>query len=327
LRGARRLARRHALQGTLTLIAHALILAAGLGTRLQPLTSQRAKPAMPVAGEAIIRRIVRWLDGHNVRDLVVNLHHRPETLTATLGDGRDLGVRVRYSWEQPQVLGSAGGPRRALPLLDAPSFFIVNGDTLTDVDLAAIDAAHQTSGALVTLALVPNREFHRYGGVVVDTDDRVTGFAPRGPASERTWHFIGVQAAHASVFETLTDGCPASTVGGVYDELIRTRPGAIRAFRCDAAFWDVGTVADYWRTSQAFSKSGIDAGKRTRIHESARVTASVLWDDVEVGADAVVDACVVTDGVSVPAGAEYRRSIVLRADDGQDGLTVAPLGL
>src|SRR5262245_17742228 len=161
---------------------------------------------MPVAGDALIRRIVRWLDGHGVRDLVVNLHHRPETLTATLGDGGDLNVRVRYSWEQPQVLGSAGGPRRALSIVGAPSFFIVNGDTLTDLDLAAMDAAHQTSGALVTLALVPNREFLRYGGVVVDAEDRVTGFARRGPTSEGTWHFIGVQIADASVFEALPDG-------------------------------------------------------------------------------------------------------------------------
>src|SRR5262245_56693614 len=123
---------------------------------------------MPVAGEALIRRIIRWLDGHGVRNLTVNLHHRPETLTAILGDGSDLGVAVRCTGEQPQVLGSAGGPRRALPILGVPSFFIVNGDTLTDVNLDAMDAAHQASGALVTLALVPNRELHRYGGVVVD---------------------------------------------------------------------------------------------------------------------------------------------------------------
>src|SRR3954463_8128959 len=126
---------------------HALVLTAGLGTRLRPLTDVRAKPAIPVAGEAMIRRIVRSLAGHGIDDVVLNLHHLPHTLTAVVGDGGDLGARVRYSWEQPEVLGSAGGPRHALSMMDAGSFFIVNGDTLTDVDVNALAAAHEGSGA------------------------------------------------------------------------------------------------------------------------------------------------------------------------------------
>ena len=94
----------------------ALVLAAGLGTRLQPLTLARAKAAAPVDGEPLARRTIRWLVGHGVRDLVLNLHHKPESIAAVVGDGADLGARVRYSWESP-VLGSAGGPRHALPLL------------------------------------------------------------------------------------------------------------------------------------------------------------------------------------------------------------------
>ena len=92
-------------------LTHALVLTAGLGTRLRPLTQVRAKPAIPVAGEPMVRRIVRWLAG-GVTDVVLNLHHLPETLAAAVGDGSDLGVRARYSWEQPEVLGSAGGPGR-----------------------------------------------------------------------------------------------------------------------------------------------------------------------------------------------------------------------
>jgi NDP-sugar pyrophosphorylase family protein len=275
----------------------------------------------------MIRRIARWLAQHGVRDLVVNLHHLPETLTTVLGDGSDLDVRVRYSWEQPVVLGSAGGPRLALPIIGAETFFIVNGDTLTDVDLSAMAAAHAASSARVTLALVPNREFDRYGGVIVDDDQRVTGFAPRGPRAKGTWHFIGVQIAHASVFAALPAGRPLRSIGGAYDELVDGRSGAVRAFGCDAQFWDVGTAADYWRTSQALSTSGVDAGTRTRIDADARVTASILWDDVEVEAGAVVDRCIVADGVRVPAGAAYRETILLRANDAADEITALPLGL
>src|SRR5712691_911011 len=145
------------------MLRHALVLTAGLGTRLQPLTSVRAKPALPVAGEPLIRRIIAWLAGQGVTEVVINLHHLPHTLTAVVGDGSDLGVHVRYSWEAPQVLGSAGGPSRALDILGAEQFFLVNGDTLTDVDLGRLAAAHTANGARVTLALASSHDPSRYG--------------------------------------------------------------------------------------------------------------------------------------------------------------------
>jgi len=286
-------------------IRHALVLTAGLGTRLRPLTDVRAKPAIPVAGEPIIRRIITWLVSQGVDDLVLNLHHRPQTLTAVVGDGADLGARVRYSWEHPRLLGSAGGPRLARPMLDAGTFLIINGDTLTDVDLVRLADAHTASGALVTLALVPNREFTRYGGVLLDADHRVAGFARRGPSSEGSYHYVGVQIVDGAVFDSVPPGAPASSVGGVYDALLAARPDAVRGLVCDAVFWDVGTVDDYWRTSEAFMAKGGTAttGRGGRVDAAARVTRSILWDDVVVEADAVVDACIVTDGVRVPAGA------------------------
>ena len=135
----------------MTSISHALVLAAGLGTRLQPLTSVRAKPAIPVAGEPIARRIIRWLVANGVTDVTINLHHLPETITKAVGDGSDLGARARYSWEQPTILGSAGGPRQALDILGVDTFFLINGDTLTDLDLRGLFDAHAESGALGTV--------------------------------------------------------------------------------------------------------------------------------------------------------------------------------
>jgi mannose-1-phosphate guanylyltransferase len=299
-------------------IPQAIVLTAGLGIRLRPLTAVRAKPAIPVAGEPMIRRIIAGLSAHGVADLVLNLHHLPDTLTSVVGDGRDLGVRVRYSWE-PRILGSAGGPRRAIPLLaavDAP-FFIVNGDTITDVDLTAMTAAHVSSGALVTLALVPNREFLRYGGVAIDARGRVIGFPRRGPAAKGSHHFIGVQIASAQVFAALPEGEPASSIGGIYDAMIAERPGSVHGFVSEAGFWDVGTVEDYWKTARAFADREGTAdladrpGRNVRIDPTARVTRSILWDDVAVGAGAVIEDCILTDGVSVLAGAEYRRQILL----------------
>src|SRR5262249_8907767 len=173
-------------------IGHALVLTAGLGTRLRPLTDVRAKPAIPVAGEPMIRRIIRTLVAQGIDDLVMNLHHLPATITSVVGDGRDLGAAVRYSWE-PVIRGSAGGPRLARPIVGAASFWIINGDTLTDVSCAALAEWHEASGARVTLALVPNLEYERYGGVHLDDQQRVTMFTPRGPSSKGSYHYIGVQ--------------------------------------------------------------------------------------------------------------------------------------
>ena len=232
----------------------ALVLAAGLGMRLRPLTDVCAKPALPVAGEPLIRHIVRWLAAHDVRDLVVNLHYLPHTLTAVLGDGSDLSVRVRYSWEQPHILGSAGGPRHALDIIGDDTFIIANGDTLTDLNVGALVDAHRRSDALVTLALVPNRAPEKYGGAIMKDDGTVTGFAARGVAARGSFHFIGVQMARAEAFRQLPPGQPAQSIGGLYDALIAARPGAIRGFVSDAAFWDIGTPEDYARTSAEFEK-------------------------------------------------------------------------
>ena len=294
-------------------VTTAMILSAGLGTRLWPLSEVRAKPALPVAGEPMIRRFMRWLSNGGVTDVVINLHHRPQTIAAVAGDGRDLGVRVRYSWEQPRLLGAAGGPRQALDIIGADTFVLVNGDTLTDVNLTALAEAHQASGARVTLALVPQADPPRYGGVRLDAEGRVTGFARRDHA-EGSFHFVGVQLVSAGVFRPLTPGEPAASIGGIYDQLIKQEPGAVRGFVCAASFYDVGTPADYWATSWAFIDAAGDEsrahGQRARVDPTARVTRSILWDDVSVAPGAMLEECVVTDGVHVPAGAAYRRTLL-----------------
>jgi mannose-1-phosphate guanylyltransferase len=298
----------------------ALLLTAGLGTRLHPLSSVRAKPAMPVAGEALVRRILRGLAAHGVTDVVLNLHHLPHTLCAAVGDGSDLGIRARYSWENP-VLGSAGGPRHALPLLGPDRFFIVNGDTLTDLDPAAVAEAHRASSALVTLAVVANRKPERYGGVLVDDDGAVTGFVGRGNPRQ-SWHFVGIQVAERGVFADLPDGRPAESIAELYPALIQRRAGSVRAVAFDASFQDIGTPADYLATSLAFARAEAPVeisrpaalvGARATIAPSARLTRTILWDDVEVGDEASLTDCVVADGVHVPPGVRWHRLAVVPA--------------
>ncbi len=298
----------------------ALLLTAGLGTRLRPLSSMRAKPAVPVAGEPLVRRILGWLSAQGVRDVVLNLHHLPETICAVVGDGADIGVRARYSWEDP-VLGSAGGPRQALPLIAADRFLIVNGDTLTDLSLSGLIERHDRSGALVTLAVVPNTEPHRYGGVLVADDGAVAGFVGRG-SDRPSWHFIGVQVVEAGAFEGLPAGEPAESVAMWYPALLESDPGCVRAVTTQASFSDIGTPADYLATSLALAReAGGDptvpgsplAGRRCAVAPSARLVRTVLWDDVTVGEGAWLTDCIVTDGVRVPAGVRWQARAVVPA--------------
>ena len=298
-----------------------MLLTAGLGTRLAPLSNLKAKPALPVAGVPLAGRILRGLAGGGVTEAVLNLHHLPASVTEAIGDGSAFGVHVRYSWE-PRVLGSAGGPARALPLLDADQFFLVNGDTLTDLDLGALAARHVSAGAAVTLAVVPNPDPLHYGGVSVDEAGRVTGFSAPGPAN-RGWHFIGVQAADRSVFAALSPDDPAHTVSGIYREMIARQPGAIQAMVTGASFVDIGTAADYLETCLAIGRDeglgDVLMGARAAVHASARVTRSVLWDDVVIADGATLDECVVADGARIPAGLHLSRRVVVPGSERAPG--------
>jgi NDP-sugar pyrophosphorylase family protein len=293
----------------------ALVLTAGLATRLRPLSFVRAKAALPVAGVPLVHRILRSLASSGVTDVVLNLHHLPHTLTRVVGDGTSLGVRVRYSWEVP-VLGSAGGPARAVPLL-ASTFLIVNGDTLTDVSVDALVSTHRDSGALVTMAVVPHTEPDKYSGLSVDRHGAVTGFAPRGSADNRC-HFIGVQVAEAEAFASVPANVPFNTAA-LYTSLIASRPGAIRVCETTAEFLDIGTPADYLDTSLRIGeREGHDPAGHlgARAHASARIERSVLWDDVVVEEGTLLRECVVTDGVRVPADTSWH-GVTMRVADGE----------
>jgi NDP-sugar pyrophosphorylase family protein len=274
----------------------ALVLTAGLATRLRPLSRVRAKASLPVAGEPLVRRILGQLARSGVTDAVLNLHHLPHTITGIVGDGADIGVRVRYSWEDP-VLGSAGGPRRALPLLAHSPFLIVNGDTLTDVDVGALLDAHRAAGAVLTLAVVRNTMPQKYGGLAVH-DGVVTGFVARGAAAP-SFHFLGVQIAESAAFAQLPDGAPAE-----FRQVVAAHPGQVRAHVLPTAqFFDIGTPADYLETSLSFCRREQRSphAVSARIASSARVIDSVLWDGAVVEDEALVRECVVCDGAVVPA--------------------------
>ncbi|HEX5071133.1 MAG TPA: NDP-sugar synthase [Vicinamibacterales bacterium] len=299
---------------------HALVLTAGLGSRLDPVTRLVAKPAVPLGGRTLVERVLAWLQSQGVTDAVLNLHHLPATVTGVVGDGVHLGMRVRYSWEDP-ILGSAGGPRHALPLIDGDPFLIVNGDTLCNVDIGAMASAHAANGALVTMAVVPNPAPGHYNGLAV-RGDRVVGVIPRG-SSEKSWHFVGIQIASASVFATVPDGQPAESVHGIYRPLM-TEAGAIAAYRVAAAFHDVGTPRDYLTAALSIA-DGATIEPGAVVGQGARVTRTIVWPGATIGDEAVLHECIVT-GVEIPAGFRADRAVIVPAGALRDTDTARRLG-
>jgi mannose-1-phosphate guanylyltransferase len=261
---------------------------------------------MPVGRDALVCHILRRLAGAGIREAVLNLHHLPHTITREVGDGSQCGLLVRYAWEQPRVLGSAGGPRHAMPLLDADTMLIVNGDTLCDLPIRALWDAHMASGALVTLGLMPHPQPGRYGGVVLekgDTDAAVTAFVPR-TSPVPSVHFPGIQIVHRSVLADLPDDTPAETVLQVYPRLMATRPGVVRGAVFDAQFDDVGTVEDYRRTCRTLAgdADGNVVDARAVVAPDARLRGCVVWPGAHVPAGAVLDDVVVTGHAPLAAG-------------------------
>lgn len=152
----------------------ALVLAAGEGTRLRPLTLDRPKPMLPVAGRPLLEHLVALLAAHGIREIAINLHYRPEAIVDHFGDGSRFGVRITYSREQ-RLLGSAGAARRLDWFLDDP-FLVIYGDVLTDVDLSSLVDAHRRFGGIGTIALSEADDPTRCGIVQLDGTRRITRF-------------------------------------------------------------------------------------------------------------------------------------------------------
>ena len=239
---------------------------------------------------------IRWLVGHGVRDLVLNLHHRPESIAAAVGDGSDLGARVRYSWESagPRVRRRTAA-RAAAALTDSERWrtgtcVLVNGDTLTDVDLPAmLDAAPRARGALVTMALIPNPRPDKYGGVLLDAEARHRLHAPRQqPAAVLPFHRPAGRRGRTRSCRSRT-ACRPSRSSALYPALMASRPGAVAASSATPRSRTSArrrTAADLARLAAAEGRPDRPRwGRDVRVGDRA-VTRSVLWDDVTVGAGA-----------------------------------------
>jgi len=169
-------------------VRHALILAAGLGERMRPLTDHTPKPLLHVAGKPLIVHHIEKLAAADVRYIVVNTSHLAEQFPEALGDGSRWGVRIRYSYEGPTPLETGGGMLKALPLLGADPFIVVSADIWSDVDYAALPREPQ---GVAHLVMVPNPSFHPHGDFSL-ADGRLYDADGTAGAERLTFGNVGV---------------------------------------------------------------------------------------------------------------------------------------
>jgi mannose-1-phosphate guanylyltransferase len=161
----------------------AMLLGAGLGTRLRPITYEMPKPLVPILGQPVMAHILRLLAGHGFRDVISNVHYFPDMIRDRFGDGSEYGIRLSYSFEE-KLLGTAGGVRNVREFLGDETFLIISGDALTDIDLGAVVARHRKAGGIGTLALKPVDDPSQLGVVILNEDGRIQGFQEKPDPAE-----------------------------------------------------------------------------------------------------------------------------------------------
>ena len=224
----------------------AIILCAGLGTRLRPLTNAWPKPALPLLGQPLLRYNLAMLRSAGVREVGINTHHLPDAMRVcaeTECARAGLGLTVVY---EPTIQGTGGGIRGLRRLVEHDDFIVINGDILFAAALGPIVEAHRTSGAAATMVLLPMPEGERYAAVEVDGDGRIRRIAGHGPGGPglSAWHFSGVHVLSPAVFRFISEEGPEDINRGAYVRMIEAGL-AIRAFRADVYWSDVGTPARY----------------------------------------------------------------------------------
>jgi NDP-sugar pyrophosphorylase family protein len=223
-------------------IRRAMVLAAGRGTRLAPLTDTTPKPLLPVAGRPFIEHILDFLAAGGVADVVVNLHHLGQQIPDCLGDGARFGLRIRYSWEDP-ILDTGGGIKRAQPLLGGEPFVVVNGDSLLELRLSAILDYHAARDGVATMAVRPDPDAARYGLVELDAEDRVrriTGRPQGASALLRGFMFPGLHVLEPAIFDWMEPEVPFSVTRTTYPRLLEADV-PVYGFVTDARWVNIDT--------------------------------------------------------------------------------------
>jgi mannose-1-phosphate guanylyltransferase len=271
----------------------AMILAAGKGTRVQPLTYEVPKPMVPILGKPVMEYLVEELARHGVREIMVNISHLPEQIERYFGDGRRWGLQIGYSFEGhiedgkivATPVGSAGGLKR---IQDFSGFFddtfiVVCGDALIDLDLTSAVRRHWQQGAAASICVhkVPQTRVSNYGVVVCDDDGRITSFQEKPAVSEARSNLVntGIYIFEPEVLDLIPSG-QAYDIGSELFPQIVANDLPFYAIHEPFNWVDIGRLSDYWEANQQLMQ-----GKLRDIKMPGREVQPGIWTGLNVSVD------------------------------------------
>ena len=289
----------------------AMILAAGFGKRLEPLTFMRPKALMPVGNRPVIDRSIGYLKEHGVHDIIVNAHHHHQQVVDHLDKGRPFGLNIQVRVE-PEILGTGGGIKNTEDFLDQDPFVVMNADVLTNVDITEAFTVHHQNGNLVTLVVHDCEPFNQ---VQVDSQMNVKDIATENQASRLA--FTGIHIIQPEALNDIPRGTYSNIIDCYRNMIHQGKP--IRAYLSEGHYWrDMGTIGNYMAANQESLKGRTSLiGPGCRIHnsvklkewvvigenaileEDVKIQQSILWDDVVVRRGTKVIGSVVTSGKEV----------------------------
>jgi mannose-1-phosphate guanylyltransferase/mannose-1-phosphate guanylyltransferase/phosphomannomutase len=288
-----------------------MVMAAGLGTRLRPLTHVLPKPMVPIANRPVLHHLLNLLVRHDIREVGINIHVFPDLIKGYFGDGSALGMSIRWS-EETDLLGTAGGTKLLEDYWGGEPILITSGDGLHDVDVTALIGHHRRSGGLATLAVKPVDDPSAYGVVILDRDTRIKGFQEKPNRDEAR-----SDLANCGVYviePALLDRIPAETF---YDFGQDMWPSLVAAGEPIYAY----TTMAYWNDVGGLDElrnSILDAvGGRVRIEIPGEEIAPGVWAEsgCEVDPSATIEGPIVLGrNVRIEGGAVIRGPAAIGAD-------------
>ncbi|MGH2938359.1 MAG: sugar phosphate nucleotidyltransferase [Solirubrobacterales bacterium] len=299
----------------------AIVLVGGEGTRLRPLTDNVPKPAITLVDRPFLAYMVEWLGSHRVSEVVLACGFLPDRLREALGDGEHEGVRLTYVTE-PEPRGTAGAIRFAAEALGdrlEDRFLALNGDLLTELDLAALLRAHEERGARATIGLHQVDDAAAFGLVVCDERGSVLTFTEKTGVSEPGEVNAGAYVLERSVFDLIPAGRSVSIETEVFPRLVGE---GLCGLRLDGYWMDIGTHERYLQatwdilegrvaTEVRPTAPGLLLAEDSEVADSARIgPRAVISPGCEIGADAVVSSSVLLDGCTIGAGARVSDSVL-----------------
>jgi NDP-sugar pyrophosphorylase family protein len=278
----------------------ALLLAAGLGTRLRPLTFFRAKATLPLLNVPFIHFPLQYLSANGVNDVVINLHSHPDSVKNAAGSEYH-GMKIEYSWE-PEILGTSGAMRKAQHLLDDDSFVVLNGDMLTDIPLNAVMQQHVQTGADVTLVVMKSQAFARYSGLYFQGENpiRLSSFQEGGGEK---YHYTGIQIVSSRILSMIPENQRSEVFRDVYPQLMTT--GSIHGYVYEGLWREIGNLKEYLETSIALLREPLPEKLRPAGMLGSLVSPSAR---IENGAEALES--IILDGAVLQSEACVVRSII-----------------